>query len=127
MLYYNLLKYAKIGLVSVFIVAMIYFFISSRDNSNVNERMAAIICTKLVDEYVGSDFKVVKINYNYNYRFDTSKVDVVLVYKSGGRYISSCYFAKQYRDSSINVKKAELKDLQGKTIILEDLTLAYTR
>ncbi|MCL2567396.1 MAG: hypothetical protein FWE18_04810 [Alphaproteobacteria bacterium] len=120
----SLIKITKISIVFI-VIAVVSFIYFSQRGEKIDEKLAGIICAKLINDYVDSNFIIKKVSFNESYKFNQVKVDLSIAYNNGKETSSMCYYKKRYGNSTISLIKADLRDSSGKLKTFSDLKVIY--
>ena len=85
--YYTLRKLGIIvtSMLLVFFIVVIYL---NFGGSALTQRQAELICTKIVYETLGTDFKITRTHYNSFYSLSESKIELYMKYNNGSAVAS---------------------------------------
>ncbi|MDR0484696.1 MAG: hypothetical protein LBH40_05420 [Alphaproteobacteria bacterium] len=127
MRYSSLLKVAKISIAMIIIIIIVFFSYIHFKGEKIDDRLAGVICAKLINDYIDNDFIITKVNFDESYKFNQVKVDLSISYGNGKDTTSFCYYKKKYSDSTISLIKAELRDIDGKLKTFSNLEVIYKK
>ena len=118
--YYTLRKLGIIvtSMLLVFFIVVIYL---NFGGSALTQRQAELICTKIVYETLGTDFKITRTHYNSFYSLSESKIELYMKYNNGSAVASDCIFKRKHLSNEILIHQAFLVNRSGKLIYLEGI------